>query len=70
MKIRVLQVKDHGHILTGDLKIIDNKLRTFHTQVPKYKESISANFKGTRSDLILSLNTCTGNWLTQNFGAN
>ena len=39
------QSKDHGHILTGGLRIIDNnKLRNLFTHGPKYIESMFINF--------------------------
>ena len=46
--------KDKGHILTQDLKIIDNnKLRKLSTGGTKYRKRMSIKLKETMSDLVL-----------------
>ena len=58
--------KYQGYILTLDLRIIrNNKLIKFFTKRPKYRESISVNIRGARSEPILSLNIYVDNWCTE-----
>ena len=47
--------KDKGHILTQDLKIIDNnKLRKLSTGGTKYRKRMSIKLKETMPDLVLA----------------
>lgn len=58
--------KDHGHILTGDLRITDNnKLKKLFTKVTKYRESMLINFKETRSEIACGLKSSIESWGTK-----
>ena len=58
--------KDHGHILTGDLRITDNnKLKKRFTKITKYRESMLINFKGTKSEIACDLKSSIESWCTK-----
>ena len=64
-----LKTKEHGHILTGDLRITsNNKLRKLFTKIPNNRESISKNFKETKSDLLFSMKSCIVNCCNKHMG--
>ena len=48
--------KDHGHIITGDLNIINNnKLRKLISKGPKYREPALINWKDARNQITIGL---------------
>ena len=55
--------KNHGHIMTGDLKIIQNsKLRNLFSKGPKYREPKSFDWKKARECINLGVKSCADNW--------
>ena len=47
---------DFGHIVTGDLNIVDNfKLRNILSKGPKYREPVEIDWKGARDEIKLGL---------------
>ena len=52
----------HGHILTGNLDIINNnKLRKLFTRGPKYREPAKLDWEAARTEIITALNTYFSN---------
>ena len=52
----------HGHIVTGDLRIIENaKLRKLLTKGPNYRENKTINYSKCIREIDNSLNTCAAN---------
>ena len=55
--------KDIGHVLTGDLSIIDDSsLRTLMTYGPKYRLPKTYNWKLVYNQVDIALNTCIKKW--------
>ena len=55
--------KDHGHILTGDLRIIqNNKLRKILCKGPKYRENKHIDFQEANDSIINGINNCITSW--------
>ena len=53
----------HGHIITGNLGIIQNpKLRNLLTKGPKYREKERINWKKVQSCIDAGINECASNW--------
>ena len=51
--------KDHKHIITGDLRIVENqKLRSLLSKGPNYREPKSINFKHCLKNIKCALNCC------------
>ena len=54
---------NHGHILTGDLRIVkNNKLRKLLCKGPKYREPNSINWTKCKSEIKNSLVNFSSNW--------
>ena len=50
---------NHQHVITGDLRIIENKkLRKLLTKGPNYREPVSLDFKSAINKITLAINTC------------
>ena len=55
--------KDHNHIITGNLKIIeDNKLRKFFPKVLKYRENRMVDYQKAKESIITTIKSCTQFW--------
>ena len=55
--------KHHGHIMTGDLRFIQNsKLRKLFTQGPKYREPRVDNWTEARKCILDGVNACASKW--------
>ena len=55
--------KHHNHIVTGDLKIVENrKLRTLLSRGPKYRECKTLNFEVAREKVVLGIKECAENF--------
>ena len=53
----------HGHVITGDLKIIENaKLRELVAKGPKHRESNRVNWKATETMFLESIDVYGKNW--------
>ena len=53
----------HGHIIIGDLKIIENaKLRELVSNGPKYRESNKINWKATENMIFDSIYLYAERW--------
>ena len=53
----------HGHIVTGDLKVIKNKkLRSLLSKSPGYRERQSVNWKRFMTNFKDSLDECVNKW--------
>ena len=53
----------HGHIITGDLKIIENaKLRELVSKGPKYREPNKINWKVTENMIFESIDLYAERW--------
>ena len=51
--------KDLGHILTGDLSIVENNsLRKILSKRPKYREPKPSNFVKAREHIVTGLDNC------------
>ena len=51
--------KDHGHILTGDLRIIENaKLRKLLSKGPNFREPRTINYKKCIKEITIALDAC------------
>ena len=62
--------RDHGHIITGDLRFIENQhLRKLISKGPNYREPHPINLKKCRDTIISGTETCANSLLTadQNF---
>ena len=47
----------HGHIVTGDLRIITNaKLRKLMVKGPKYREPVNINFEKAKDEIVKGIN--------------
>ena len=57
----------HGHIITGDLKIIENaKLKELASKGPKYREPNKINWKATENMIFESIDLYTAErWAKQ-----
>ena len=59
--------KHHGHIVTGDLRIIkNNKLRKVFSKGPKYRENQPINFETSKDYILTGLDDCLDNWCNRN----
>ena len=55
--------KDLGHILTGDLSIVENNsLRKILSKGPKYREPKPLNFGKAREHIVTGLDNCISKW--------
>ena len=55
--------KPHGHIITGDLTVIENaKLRELVSKGPKYREPNKINWKATEKMIHESIDLYAGRW--------
>ena len=55
--------KPHGHIITGDLSVIENaKLRELVAKGPKYREPSRVNWKATETIFLESIDLYAKNW--------
>ena len=53
----------HGHIITGDLKIIENaKLRDLISKGLKYRETNKMDWKATENMIFESIDLYAGRW--------
>ena len=53
----------HGHVITGDLKVIENaKLRELVAKGPKYREPNRVNWKATETMFLESIDLYAKNW--------
>ena len=53
----------HGHIVTGDLKIIENlKLRNLLLKGPKYRQPHDLDFKKAKEHILMGLKECVEKW--------
>ena len=49
----------HGHVVTGDLRIIKNdKLRKLFSKGPKYREKKTVNYQKCMNEIVKSLDAC------------
>ena len=49
----------HGHVVTGDLRIIENsKLRKLFSKGPNYRENKTVNYQKCKSEIYKSLDEC------------
>ena len=56
--------KDHNHLVTGSLKIIDhNKLRRLLTKALKYRENRTDNYQKTKDSKIIRISKVTFSFL-------
>ena len=54
---------DHGHIVTGDLRIVqNNKLRKLLCKGPKYREPVPINWEKCRSEIKTGLSAFSTEW--------
>ena len=54
---------DHGHIITGDLRIVqNNKLRKLLSKGPKYREPVSINWNNCKTELKKAVLNCIKQW--------
>ena len=52
----------HGHVVTGDLRIIDNaKLRKLFSKGPNYRENKTINYSKCLKEVVTALDTCASN---------
>ena len=52
----------HGHIVTGDLRIIENaKLRKLFSKGPNYRENKTINYNSCLKEITSALNICASN---------
>ena len=59
--------KDHGHVLTGNLRIVNNnKLRKILSKGPKFRETRELNFCKARESIVTGINDCITKWSTKN----
>ena len=59
--------KHHGHIISGDLRLIkNNKLRKLFTKGPKYRENKFVDWNIVENDLIESIKSCAKKWCEKN----
>ena len=53
----------HGHVITGDLRVIENaKLRELVAKGPKYREPNRVNWKATETMFLESIDLYAKNW--------
>ena len=49
----------HGHVVTGDLRIIKNdKLRKLFSKGPNYREKKTVNYQKCMNEIVKSLDAC------------
>jgi len=54
---------DHGHVITGDLKIVqNNKLRKLLAKGPKFRENESINWKQSKESISKGLRDAIDSW--------
>ena len=59
--------KHHGHIISGDLRLIrNNKLRKLFSKGPKYRESKALDWNVVENDLIEAVKVCAKKWCEKN----
>ena len=59
--------KHHKHIVTGDLRIIENNtLRKLFTKGPKYRPPQPIDFEKAKTCILNGLATCVNNWCNKN----
>ena len=52
----------HGHVVTGDLRIIENaKLRKLFSKGPNYRENKTINYHKCMNEIVKSLDACASN---------
>ena len=55
--------KHHGHIITGDLRLIkNNKLRKLFAKGPKYRETKFIDWNAVESSMLQSVRDCAQSW--------
>jgi len=53
----------HGHIITGDLRIVQNdKLRNLLSKGPKYRQPMPINFPDAKEAIITGMKECVSKW--------
>ena len=58
--------KDHGHILTGDLRIVkNNKLRKILSKGPKFRQTQGLDFIKARQHILKGISECINNWCSK-----
>ena len=54
---------DHGHIVTGDIDIVDNsKLKNLISKGPKYREPVNISWKDAKEAIMNGINSCIQSW--------
>ena len=58
--------KYHKHVVTGDLRIIDNyHLRKLFAKGPKFRETKTITLEKAKSCILTSLNDCINDWCNE-----
>ena len=57
----------HGHIITGDLKIVENNsLRKLFSKGPKYREPVKIDWDKVETELVQGVEGCVEKWCDKN----
>ena len=55
--------KHHNHIITGDLKIVENnKLRKLLSKGPNHREPVAIDFDKAKEEILSGIETLVTNW--------